>query len=136
MAEITKIVITKNPGYGCSSTTFQEKITLTANSVEYKLIPHMNNKRDIEKHWKYQSNSGAVKEKIKEAFDELGKFVWLDENADCLDIGSIEFVITYSDKSKLKKIFWRPQTDFRSGLLAVRDLVPYLEQMPRFLENL
>ena len=136
MAEITKIVITKNPGYGCSSTMFQEKITLTANSIEYKLIPHMNNKSDIEKHWKYQSNSGAVKEKIKEAFDELGKFVWLDENAACLDIGLIEFIITYSDKSKLKKIFWRPQTDFRSGLLAVRDLVPYLEQMPRFLENL
>ena len=38
MAEITKIVITKNPGYGCSSTMFQEKITLTANSIEYKLI--------------------------------------------------------------------------------------------------
>ena len=136
MAEITKIVITKNPGYGCSSTMFQEKITLTANSVEYKLIPHMNNKRDIEKHWKYQSNSGAVKDKIKEAFDELGKIVWLDENADCLDIGSIEFAITYSDKTRFKKAYWRPPTDFRSGLLAVRDLVPYLEQMPRFLENL
>ena len=136
MAEITKIVITKNPGYGCSSTMLQEKITLTANSIEYKLIPHKNNKEDAEIHWKYQSNSGAVKDKVKEAFDELGKFVWLDENADCLDIGSIEFVITYSDKSKLKKIFWRPQTDFKSGLLAVRDLLPYLEQMPRFLENL
>ena len=75
MAEITKIVITKNPGYGCSSTMFQEKITLKANSIEYKLIPHMNNKSDIEKHWKYQSSSGAVKDKIKEAFDELSKIV-------------------------------------------------------------
>lgn len=136
MAEITKIVITKNPGYGCSSFMFQEKITLTVNSIEYKLIPHMNNKRDTEIHWKYQSSSGAVKDKIKEAFDELGKIIWLDENAACLDIGSIEFIITYSDKTKLKKNFWRPPTDFRSGLLAVRDLVPYLEQMPRFLENL
>ena len=97
MAEITKIVITKNPGYGCSSFMFQEKITLTANSIEYKLIPHMNNKRDTEKHWKYQSNSDAVKDKIKEAFDEIGKIVWLDEDVNCLDVGSIEFAITYSD---------------------------------------
>lgn len=73
MAEITKIVVTKNPGYGCSSFMFQEKITLTAASIEYKLIPHMNNKRDIEKHWIYKSNSDAVKDIIKEAFDELGK---------------------------------------------------------------
>ena len=136
MAEITKIVITKNPGYGCSSFMFQEKITLTANSIEYKLIPHMNNKRDTEKHWKYQSNSDAVKDKIKEAFDELGKIIWLDEDTNCLDIGSIEFAITYSDKTRFKKAYWRPPTDFRRGLLAVRDLVPHLEQMPRFLENL
>ena len=136
MAEITKIVITKNPGYGCSSFMFQEKITLTANSIEYKLIPHMNNKEDAEIHWKYQSNSGTMKDKVKKAFDEIGKIIWLDENAACLDIGSIEFIITYLDKTKLKKNFWRPPTDFRSGLLAVRDLVPHLEQMPRFLENL
>ena len=136
MAEITKIVITKNPGYGCSSTMFQEKITLKANSIEYKLIPHMNNKEDTEIHWKYQSSSGTVKDKVKKAFDELGKIVWLDEDTNCLDIGSIEFAITYSDKTRFKKAYWRPPTDFRSGLLAVRDLVPYLEQMPRFLENL
>ena len=136
MAEITKIVITKNPGYGCPSTMFQEKITLKANSIEYKLIPHMNNKEDAEKHWKYQSSSGAVKDKVKEAFDDLGKIIWLDEETNYLDIGSIEFAITYSDKTRFKKAYWRPPTDFRSGLLAVRDLVPYLEQMPRFLENL
>ena len=73
MAEITKIVITKNPGYGCSSFMFQEKITLTANSIEYKLIPHMNNKRDTEKHWKYQSNSDSVKDKIKKHLMRLAK---------------------------------------------------------------
>ena len=136
MAEITKVTITKNPGYGCSSTMFQEKITITASSIEYKLIPHMNNKRDAEKHWKYQTNSGAVKNMIKEVFDELGKIVWLDENANCRDIGSIEFAITYSDKTRFKKTYWRPLTDFRKGLLAIRDMIPGTEQMPRFLEYL
>ena len=136
MAEITKIVITKNPGYGCSSNMFQEKITLTANSVEYKLIPHMNNKRDIEKHWKYQSSSGAVKDKIKEAFDEIGKIVWLDENAKCFDMGSLEFAITYSDKTSFKKAYRRPPTDFRDGFIAIKSLIPYSEQMPIFFECL
>lgn len=136
MAEITKIVITKNPGYGCSSFMFQEKITLTANSIEYKLIPHMNNKRDTEIHWKYQSNSDAVKDKIKEAFDELGKIIWLDENAKCFDIGSIEFAITYSDKTSFKKAYRRPHTDFRDGLIIIKELIPHTEQMPIFFECL
>ena len=136
MAEITKIVITKNPGYGCSSFMFQEKITLTANSIEYKLIPHMNNKRDTEKHWKYQSNSNAVKDKIKEAFDEIGKIVWLDEDVNCLDVGSIEFAITYSDKTRFKKAYWRPPTDFRDGLIAIRESIPHTEQIPIFFECL
>ena len=136
MAEITKVTITKNPGYGCCSTMFQEKITLASNSIEYKLIPHMNNKRDAEKHWSYKSNSEAVRDIIKEAFGEFGKIVWLDENENCCDIGSLEFVITYSYKTKIKKVFWRPPIDFRAGFMAVRNLVPNTEKMPRFLEYL
>lgn len=136
MAEITKITITKNPGYGCCSYMFQEKITLTANSIDYKLIPHINNKRDAKKHWKYQSNSDLAKGLLQEAFEELGEIAFIEEDTVCYDIGSIEFEILYLDKTKLKKKFWRPPTDFRSGLLLVRDLVPHLEKMPRVLENL
>ena len=136
MAEITSIKITKNPGYGCSSTMFQEKIKLTAHAIEYKLIPHMHNKRDAESYWKYQSDGEYFRDLVKEAFDELGKLVLLDDNKDCCDIGSMEFVITYSDKTKFKKTFWRPPTDFSSGLMVIRNLVPHTEQMPRFLECL
>ena len=136
MTEITKVAITKNPGYGCSSTMFQEKIVLTSNSIEYRVIPHMNNKRDAEKHWSYKSNSESVKGRIKEAFDEFGKIICLDENEGCCDIGSLEFVITYSDKTKIEKIFWRPPTDFKAGFMAIRNLIPHTEKMPRFLEYL
>ena len=89
-----------------------------------------------QKHWKYQSNSDAVKDKIKEAFDEIGKIVWLDEDVNCLDVGSIEFAITYSDKTRFKKAYWRPPTDFRDGLIAIKESIPHTEQIPIFFECL
>ncbi|MGM9570515.1 MAG: hypothetical protein ACI3XC_10600 [Phascolarctobacterium sp.] len=134
MAEITRITVTKNPGYGCSSHFFQESITITSNSIEYKLIPHMHNKVDAKRHWSYKSNKPLVRDIIKEAFDELGKIIRMDESEMCYDIGSIEFIITYSDKTKIKKVFWRPVSDFRKGFIAIRDLVPHIEDMPRFLK--
>ena len=133
MAEITRITVTKNPGYGCSSNFFQESMTITANSIEYKLVPHMHNKLDVERHWYYKSNKPLVRDIIKEAFDELGKIVRMDEEEMCYDIGSTEFIITYSDKTKIQKVFWRPATDFRRGFIALRDLVPHLEDVPYFL---
>ena len=51
----------------------------------------------------------------------------------CYDIGSTEFIITYSDKTKIQKVLWRPATDFRRGFIALRDLVPHLEEVPYFL---
>lgn len=134
MAEITKITITKNPGYGCSSHSFQEKITLIVNSIDYKLIPHMHNKEEEERQWSYKSNKPLMRDIIKEAFEELGKIIWMDDEVRCYDIGSIEFIITYSDKTKIKKTFWRPATDFRRGFVAIRDLVPGLENIPRLLD--
>ena len=134
MAKITRITVTKNPGYGCSSHFFQESITITANSIEYKLIPHMHNKVDAKRHWRFKSNKPFVRDLLKEAFDGLGKVVRMDESERCHDIGSIEFVIKYSDKTKIKKVFWRPSTDFRNGFVALRDLVPHLEDIPRFLK--
>ena len=134
MAEITRITVTKNPGYGCSSHFYQESMAITANSIEYKLIPHMHNKVDEERHWHYKSNKSLVRDIIKEAFDALGQIVRMDEKEMCYDIGSTEFIITYSDKTKIQKVFWRPATDFRNGFVALRDLVPHLEDMPRFLK--
>ena len=133
MSEITRITVIKNPGYGCSSRFFQESITITANSIEYKLIPHMHNKEDAKRHWHYKSNKALVKALLKEAFDALGQIVRMDEKEMCYDIGSTEFIITYSDKTKIQKVFWRPATDFRRGFIALRDLVPHLEDVPYFL---
>ena len=133
MAEITRVTVTKNSGYGCSSNFFQESMTITANSIEYKLVPHMHNKLDVERHWYYKSNKPLVRDIIKEAFDELGKIVRMDEEEMCYDIGSTEFIITYSDKTTIQKVLWRSVTDFRRGFIALRDLVPHLEEVPYFL---
>ena len=132
MAEITRITVIKNPGYGCSSRLFQESITITANSIEYKLIPHMHNNVDAKRHWHYKSNKTLVKALLKEAFDAHGKIVQMDEEV-CYGIGSTEFIITYSDKTKIQKVLWRPATDFRRGFIAFRDLVSHLEEVPYFL---
>ena len=133
MAEITRVTVTKDSGYGCSSNFFQESMTITANSIEYKLVPHMHNKLDVERHWYYKSNKPLVRDIIKEAFDELGKIVRMDEEEMCYDIGSTEFIITYSDKTTIQKVLWRSVTDFRRGFIALRDLVPHLEDVPYFL---
>ena len=101
MAEITRITVTKNPGYGCTSHFFQESITITANSIEYKLIPHMHNKVDAKRHWRFKSNKPFVRDLLKEAFDVLGKVVMMDEDEKCYDIGSIVSSITrIKQKSK------------------------------------
>ena len=69
----------------------------------------------------------------KEAFDAFGKIVQMDEEEMCYDMGSTKFIITYSDKTKIQKVLWRPATDFRRGFIALRDLVPHLEEVPYFL---
>ena len=75
MAEITRVTVTKNSGYGCSSNFFQESMTITANSIEYKLVPHMHNKLDVERHWYYKSNKPLVRDIIKEAFQIRSNYV-------------------------------------------------------------
>ena len=94
----------------------------------------MHNKEEEERQWSYKSNKPLMRDIIKEAFEELGKIIWMDDEVRCYDIGSIEFIITYSDKTKIKKTFWRPATDFRRGFVAIRDLVPGLENIPRLLD--
>jgi len=51
----------------------------------------------------------------------------------CTDIGGIEFIITYSDQNKFKRIFFLPGDEFKDCFQIIERMVPECEYVPAVL---
>ena len=49
---------------------------------------------------------------------------------ECTDVGGIEFQITYSDKNKVKKLFWVQGDYFADLFKLIKNIVPKCEYTP------
>ena len=135
MPEVKSVTITYESGFGPVSEAYQEKLVITGNSLSYQFIPHMENKNDEEKAWSYKSSSEFFLKSIRESVNEMVKLIWMEERSDCLDARPITFNILFTDKSKFKRVYLEPVSEFRKILSPLKKLVPQHETMPEIFKE-
>ncbi|MEG0077330.1 hypothetical protein [Anaerorhabdus sp.] len=63
--------------------------------------------------WSYKTTSPIFKKLYADLVEVMPVIVNHDIDMFCPDIGEIEFIITYSDKTKFKKTFFLPEMSLR-----------------------
>ena len=133
MAEITRIVIKGSSGYCCYDEAFNDKVTITQDSIAYEYVPYQETDINPKRKWSYKTNSPIFKMKYDEVAGMLSGIIERGVEEFCTDIGGIEFNITYSDKTKFKETYWVPGDYFEELFVAIRSLVPKTEYTPAVL---
>ena len=109
MKDITKIVIKGRSGYVPMEYYFDEKITITPGYIAYESKPYPETD-DVARKWKYTSDTPEFKEQFDAIAFEIEEVLACRPDVQVTDMGTAEFQITYSDKTKKKE-----KTLFSSG---------------------
>ena len=142
MVRVTKIVIKRSPNFFEEPQFNCNKVTITESSIAYEYVSVIEKTRidyqeesefeTVEKKWSYKTNSPI----FKSIYDEIVQMVpdIVERNpAFCTDIGGMKFIITYSDNSKIERIFFTNRDYFKDWFAIIKKLVPTTEQIPDVL---
>ena len=142
MVRVTKIVIKRSPNFFEEPQFNCNKVTITESSIAYEYVSVIEKTRidyqeesqfeTLEKKWSYKTNSPI----FKSIYDEIVQMVpdIVERNpAFCTDIGGMKFIITYSDNSKIERIFFTNRDYFKDWFAIIKKLVPTTEQIPDVL---
>ena len=142
MLSVTKIVIKRSPNFFEEPQFNCNKVTITESSIAYEYVSVIEKTRidyqeesqfeTLEKKWSYKTNSPI----FKSIYDEIVQMVpdIVERNpAFCTDIGGMKFIITYSDNSKIERIFFTNRDYFKDWFSIIKELVPTTEQIPDVL---
>lgn len=133
MADISRIVIKSSSGYCCYDEAYNDKIIITEDAVSYEYIPAVESETNPKRKWKYKTNSPLFRKRFEEIQAMIPGILEKENDLICTDVGGIEFIITYSDKTKVKEMYWVP-IDYFSDLFAViKEIVPETEYIPAVL---
>ena len=66
MAEITRIVIKGSSGCCCVDEAFNDKVTITEESISYEYVPYVESESNLKRKWSYKTNSPLFKKKFAE----------------------------------------------------------------------
>ncbi|SHI03723.1 hypothetical protein [Clostridium grantii] len=133
MTEISKIVINGTSGYCCAEESYSDKVTVTKESIAYEYHPIFETDINPSRKWSYKTNSPVFEKLYADLIDVIPVIVNHDKDIFCTDIGGIEFIITYSDKTKFKEIFFLPGDEFKECFQIIKRMVPECEYVPAVL---
>ena len=109
-----KIVIKSTSGFCSVEYAYNDKLTITANSIAYECKPYFesDNSLNVRRKWSYKTTNSIfslVFEKIAVAVDEI---LSRDQEAMYCDCGNIDFIVTYDDGNKVAREFGVPADEF------------------------
>lgn len=133
MNEISKIVIKGSSGYCCADEAYSDKISVTGESIAYEYIPMFKTEINPLRKWSYKTTSPVFKKLYADLVKVMPLIVNHGTEMFCTDIGGIEFIITYSDKTKFKETFFLPGDEFKECFQIIKRMVPECEYVPAVL---
>ena len=133
MIEISKIVIKSTSGYCCKDEAYSDKVTITKEGIAYEYKPMFEAEINSSRKWSYKTTSPVFKKLYADLVEVLPVIVNHDTDMFCTDIGGIEFIITYSDKTKFKETFFLPGDEFKDCFQIIKCMVPKCEYIPTVL---
>lgn len=133
MAEICRVVIKGSSGYCSIYDAYNDKVTITQDSISYEYVPYKDTAENPKRKWSYKTSSPTFKAKYNEIARLVSDVIKNKIDEECTDIGVIEFNITFDDTTRFKGIYWVPSDYFAELFKVIKSLVPACEQIPEVL---
>ncbi len=133
MNDVIRMVLKGSSGYCCVDEAYEDKLTITPSSISYEYKPVIATELNVARKWSYRTSSpvfAAIYEKVCELMPDI-----LDpgEICHCTDVGGIEFIATYSDKSKRSQLYFCDSDNFIECFRLIKQMVPTCEYVPAVL---
>ena len=133
MKKIIKIVIKGCSGYGPIDAAFKDKVIIDSSSISYEYTPLENSETNPSRKWKYTTTGSEFKRLYDELVGKMPNIIYREIDFFCTDIGEIEFIVTYEDKTKWKNTFFVPGDEFDEIFSTIKQMVPRCEEIPNVL---
>ncbi len=133
MSGIIRIVIIGSSGYCSVDEAFNDKVTITEDSISYEYTPYVESEINPKRKWSYKTNSPIFKVKYSEIARKVEEAIQRNITEFYTDIGDIAFDITYSDKTKFKETYGVPGDEFKELFSVIKSIVPETEYTPAVL---
>lgn len=127
---IERIVIKGASGYCCFDNAFNDKVTLTNESISYEYVPCVESEMKTKRKWTYKTNSRLFKMQYEQIASMISATIEKEVLEFSTDVGGIEFNIIYSDKTKFKETYWVTGDYFDELFAEIKSLVPTSECIP------
>lgn len=127
-----KIVIKSTSGFCPVDYAYNDKLTITANSIAYEYKPYLesDNSLNVRRKWSYKTTNSIFSsafEKIAVAVDEI---LSRDQKAMYCDSGNIDFIVTYDDGNKVARELGVPADEFADCFKIIKEIIPVTEDVP------
>ncbi len=132
MSDIIRIVIKGASGYGPVDEAYEDKLTITSESISYEYKPHpmSHSETNIPRKWSYKTTSPVFAEIYQKVAEMTPYYLYNDEILMATDIGPTEITATFEDGHKEKVNYFVPDEFFREWFLEIKKLVPATEYTP------
>lgn len=130
MNEIIKVVIRGASGFCCEDEAYHDRLVITPEGLNYEYIPLVESEINPKRKWKYTTTSPVYREMYRRIEEMIPDIIQSETVDECTDVGGIEFQITYSDKNKVKKLFWVQGDYFADLFKLIKNIVPKCEYTP------
>lgn len=133
MSRIAKIVIKGTSGFCFIEEAYKDKVTITSRSISYQYTPQIESENHRACKWRYQIDSESYQAYFEQICTRTIAITKQRAEIECLDIGSIEFIITYQDLTKEVFMYWLPADTFDALFRLIKDMLPRYEKIPNVL---
>lgn len=132
---IIKVIIKGSSGYGPVDEAYEDKVTITTNSIsyEYKPDPMSQLETNIARKWSYKTNSPLFEHTFKLIADMTPMYLNSDEILMVTDVGPVTITAIFEDKHRETATFFCPTEFFAEFFRVVKRMVPQTEYIPATL---
>ena len=133
--EIKRITIKGSSGYCSYEYVYEDKLTITPDSISYEFVPALNSHIRKPRKWTYKTDNPEFRENFTAIAAGVKEALVNDTIAFCTDVGGIEFIVSYDDRTRDRRQFWCTAEDFKELFALIKRLVPAIEEVPETLKT-
>lgn len=133
MKDIIKIIIKGESGFGVFAEGHQDRLIITDHSVHYMFRPNIPSETNIVRKWSYKTTSPQFQKYFVSLGASVQKVLNRNDNSVCCDIGMTSFIVTYADKTKVRRDYFLSSKDFGECFSIIKQMIPRCESVPEVL---
>ena len=115
---------------------YNDKLTITANSIAYEYKPYLesDNSLNVLSKWSYKTTNSIFSSAFEKIAVDVDEILSRDQEAMYCDCGNIDFIVTYDDGNKVAREFGVPADEFVDCFKIIREIIPVTEDVPEAIK--